>query len=68
VWCFKDVEKVIFSFFYFWLGLLLCKLLWNGFGELVSVMEHDPSYSRDILYEECEEQFCKRIGAEISRE
>jgi len=42
--------------------------LWNGFGELVSVMEHDPSYSRDILYEECEEQFCKRIGAEISRE
>jgi hypothetical protein len=51
VWCFKDVEKVIFSFFYFWLGLLLCKLLWNGFGELVSVMEHDPSYSRDILYE-----------------
>jgi hypothetical protein len=42
--------------------------LWNGFGELVSMMEHDPSYSRDSLYEQCEAQFYKRIGAEISRE
>jgi hypothetical protein len=53
-WCFKDVEKFIFLFFYFWLGLLLYKLLYNGFGELVSVMERDPNYSRDIFYEQCE--------------
>jgi hypothetical protein len=29
-WCFKHAEKFIFLFFYFWLGLLLCKLLCNG--------------------------------------
>jgi hypothetical protein len=59
--------KSSFSYFsVFSLGLLLCRLLWNGFGELVSVMERDPSCSRDTLYEQCEAQFCKRIGAEIS--
>jgi len=64
-WCFKDIEKFIFSFFYFWLGLLLCMLLWNGFGELVSMMECDPSCSRNILYKQCEARFCERIGVEI---
>jgi hypothetical protein len=53
-WCFKDAKKFIFLFFCFWLGLLFCKLLWNGFGEMVLVMERDPSYSKDILYEQCE--------------
>jgi hypothetical protein len=67
-WCFKDAEKFIFLFFCFWLGLLLCMLLWNGFGELVLVMECDPSCSRDTLYEQCEARFCERIGAEISGE
>jgi hypothetical protein len=43
-------------------------LLWNGFGELVSMMERDPSCLRNILYEQCETRFCKRIGVEILRE
>jgi hypothetical protein len=67
-WCFKDVKKFIFLFFCFWLGLLLCRLFCNGFGELVSVMERNPSCSRYTLYEQCEAQFCERIGAEISGE
>jgi len=67
-WSFKDVEKFFFLFFCFWLGLLLCSLLWNGFGELVLVMECDPSYSRDILCEQCEARFWRRIGVEISGE
>jgi hypothetical protein len=67
-WCFKHAEKFIFLFFYFWLGLLLCKLLCNGFGELVSVMECDPSYSKDNIYEQCETRFYVKIGAEISGE
>ncbi len=67
-WCFKDVKKFIFLFFYFWLGLLLCRLLWNGLGELVSVMECDLSCSKDILYDYCEAQFWGRISAKISRE
>jgi hypothetical protein len=50
-WCFKDAEKFVFLFFYFWLNLLFCKLLWNGFGELVPMMEHNPSCSKDIFYE-----------------
>ncbi len=65
VWCFKDAEKFIFLFFNFWLGLLLCKLLCNGFGELVLVMERDPSCSKDTFYEQCETRFCGRISLEI---
>jgi hypothetical protein len=39
--------KISFSYFFcFWLGFLFCRLLWNGFGELVSVMERNPSCSR----------------------
>jgi len=40
-------------------------LLWNSFGELVSVMERGPNCSRNILYEQCEARFCERIGVEI---
>jgi len=31
-------------------------------------MEHDPSYLRDILYEQCEAQFWVGISAEVSGE
>ncbi len=67
-WCFKDAEKFIFLFFYFWLGLLLCMLLWNGFGELVSEMERNPSCSRNTFNEQCEARFYERIGGEILME
>jgi hypothetical protein len=49
--CFKDAKKFNYLFFYFWLGLLFCRLLWSGFGELVLVMEQDPDYSMDNFYE-----------------
>jgi hypothetical protein len=52
--CFKGVEEFIFLFFCFWLGLLFCRLLWSDLGELVSLMERDPSCSMDTLYELCE--------------
>jgi len=65
---FQGRRKVHFLIFLFWLGLLLCKLLCNGFGELVSVMECDPSYSKDNIYEQCETRFYVKIGAEISGE
>jgi len=68
LWCFKDTEKFNFLFFCFWLGLLFYRLLWSGFGELVSVMERDPSYSMDTLYEQCESWFLGMIGAQLSRE
>jgi hypothetical protein len=64
-WCFKNIVKFIFLFFYFWLGLLFCRVLWGGFGELVSVKERNPSYSMDILYDLCESQFSWRIGEEL---
>ncbi len=54
---FQERRKVYFLFFHFWLGLLFCKLLWGGLGELVSVMEHNPSCSMDTLYELYESQF-----------
>jgi hypothetical protein len=43
--CFEDGEKFNYLFLCLWFGLLFCKLLWSGFGELVSVMERDLSYS-----------------------
>ncbi len=64
-WCFKDVEKFNFLFFCFWRGLLFCRLLWNGFGELVSMRECDPNYSMDTLYEQCALWFLGRIGVEL---
>jgi hypothetical protein len=56
-WCFKDAKKFIFLFLYFWYGLLVCKLLWSGLGELVLVMECNLGCSMDILYELCESRF-----------
>jgi len=55
--CFKGAKEFIFLFFYFWLGLLFCRLLWSDLGEPVSMMECDPSCSMDTLYELCESQF-----------
>jgi len=58
--CCKVVEAVVFQqhqkiqfidFFCFWLGLLFCRLLWSGLGELVFMMEHDRGCSMDTLYE-----------------
>jgi hypothetical protein len=49
-------------------GLLFCRLLWSGFGELVSVMEHDPRCPMDNLYEQYGSRFLGTIGAELSRE
>jgi hypothetical protein len=54
---FQGHRKVQFLFFCFWLGLLFCKLLWSGFGELISVMEHNLGCSMDTFYEQCESQF-----------
>jgi hypothetical protein len=68
VWCFKNTEKFIFLFFYFWLGLLFHRLLWGGFGELVLVMERNHGCSMDTFNELCELRFCWRIGAELSGE
>jgi hypothetical protein len=67
-WCFKDVEKFNFLFFYFWLNFLFSRLLWSGFGELVSVMERDLGCSMDTFYEQCESRFWGRIGVKLSRE
>jgi len=66
--CFKITEKFIFLFFYFWLGLSFCRLLWGGFRELVLLMEHNHGCSMDNLNELCESGFCWRIGAELSGE
>jgi hypothetical protein len=65
--CFKDVKKFNYLFICFWFGLLFCKLLWSGFGELVSMIEHDLSCSMDNIYEQCESQFLGMIGAKFSR-
>jgi hypothetical protein len=59
------MEKLIFLFSYFWLGLLFCILLWSDLVELVLVMEHDLGYSMDTLYELCESRFYWRIGAKL---
>ncbi len=41
---------------------------WNGFGELVSVMERNPCCLIDNLYGECESQVLEMIGAKLSKE
>jgi dolichyl-phosphate-mannose--protein O-mannosyl transferase len=63
-----DVEKFNYLFFYFWVGLLFCRLLWSGFDDLVSVMEGDPACSMDNFYEQCESRFLGTIGAKLSKE
>jgi hypothetical protein len=60
--------KVQLLVFWFWLCLLFCRLLWNGFGELVPVMDWDPCCSIDNLYGECELRFLETIGAKLSKE
>jgi len=67
-WCFKGVKKIIFLFFCFWFVLLFCRLLWSDLGELVSMMERDPSCSMDTLYELHESRLFEWIGAKLSRE
>jgi hypothetical protein len=47
---------------------MFCKLLWSGFGELVSMMEQRLGCSIDNLYEEGESQFFKTISAELSKQ
>jgi len=48
----SKMSKNLFScFFYFWLGLLFCRLLWRDLGELVSVIKRDHGCSMDTLYE-----------------
>jgi hypothetical protein len=66
--CFNDAEKFNYFFFYFWLGLLFCRLLWSGLGELVSMMEWDPYYLIENLNGECESRSLEMIGAELSKE
>jgi hypothetical protein len=41
---------------------------WNGFGELVSMMEWNPCCLIDNLYGECELQFLEMISVELSKE
>ncbi len=60
-------QKFNYLFFCCWFCLLFCKLLWNGLGELVLVMEWDPCCSIEKLYGECESQLLERIGAELSK-
>jgi hypothetical protein len=48
--------------------LLFCRLLWSGFGELVLVMEHDPGWPMENLYEQDETWFLRMIGAKLSTE
>ncbi len=68
LWCFKNVEKFNYLFFYFWFGLLFCRSLCNGFGELDLVMERDHGCSMDNLYGQCESRFLWTMSAELSRE
>jgi hypothetical protein len=44
---------------------MYCRLLRRDLGELVLVMERDPSCSMETLYELCESQLCEGIGEEI---
>jgi len=68
VFCFKDIEKFNYLLFCYWFGLLFCRLLWSGFGELISVMEWDLGCSMDNLYEQCESQFLGMMSVELSKE
>jgi len=58
LYCFKDAEKFNFFFFCFWLDLLFSRLLWNGLGELVSMMERDPNCSMDTFDESVDHGSC----------
>jgi hypothetical protein len=60
-------KKLFFCFFCFWFIFLFCKLLGRDLGELVLVMECNPSCSMEFFNELCELQLSVWIGAEISR-
>ncbi len=48
-----------------WFVLLLCKSLRKDFGELVYVMERNPSCSMKTFHELCESRFYNEIGRNI---
>jgi hypothetical protein len=54
--------------FCIWCVLLLCRLWRRELGELVFVMERNPSCSLKILHELCESWFYKEIGKKSSGE
>jgi len=68
--CFKDAECLVSCFlFCFWFCFVVLQVTmfnvvfqWNGFGELVSVMERNPCCLIDNLYGECELRFLEMIG------
>jgi hypothetical protein len=61
-------RKFNYFFFYFWLCLLFCMLLWSDLGELVLMMERDPCCSIDNLDGECESRFLELIAVKVSKE
>jgi hypothetical protein len=65
--CFKDVKNSICCFFVCWFCLLFYKLLRNGLGELILVMERDLYCSIEKNYGECESQLGETINAGLSR-
>ncbi len=68
-WCFQGCRRSCFLVcFCFWFVLLFYRLLQRDLGELVSVMEHDPSCSMKTLHELCESRLCEQIGRELSGE
>jgi hypothetical protein len=61
----KNLFMILFRI---WFVLLLCRLLRRHLGELVFVMERNPSCSMKALHELCESRFYNEIGKKISRE
>jgi hypothetical protein len=65
--CFKDAKSPIIYFMFLALFVVL-QVTMSGVGELVLVMEWDPSYSIENLYGECELWFLEMIGVKLSKE
>ncbi len=61
LWCLKGAKIIIFLFLCFWFVLLFCRLLWRDLDELVLVMQHDPGFSMETLYEWCESWFYEGV-------
>jgi len=59
------LKNLLLMCFCLWCVLLLCKLWWKEFSELVSVMERNPYYSIKTLLEFYASHFCKEIGKKI---
>jgi len=71
----QGCQKSNFLFFRFWLCFVVLQvtmfnvvLQWNGFGELVSVMEWNPCCLIDNFYGECESRNLEMIGVKLSKE